>query len=656
MDYTKTLNIQQSLVFPNEDWENIPQIVPNTMNLLQSEIFNIIQLLKNVFHTDKIIDSKVDFVEEVDVIKMKLAKNAAEVAKAVGEVRSLGNVQEELWNDIAKLKNESEKNMDFVKRTKQNILGKNEEKNEIQFQNLTMWNINGLKKLITDTLNESETRRLIEVREFDLMHIDEQIDQIVKFNEKMILNVENEISNLHEKMSDNEKIREQYNNTLKDETKKVKEKIFDMMGETESIRKTARELNEEFKKTIQNILKISDEMQEKVNETNSRIDKTRLRIKKRKNECVESQKACADSANMVENMKQRIDKQDAVIEVFKDIVEEQKKMKILESSMNATKIELKKLVSETLENIKTDTKEIKVEVFKKLSENDKEMRNLLSKMDIVTNSLEDWALKVIKPAQSNEAKIFTLEARIKEEETQRMLEANKNIDHLKKMIYALEQYSLGRIDKDVNESQIIKKNTKIDTYSDKALSEDDMDENCVLPPVEGATKQSKPIFETSVIIEQPKSILHNMKNLSTPEMMLLKRLHCVKKLMDGIGNASQTAINFAKALQLPETETKTKKIHRAKRRIRLHKEVPDLFIEAKKAVQEMRKKGLSKEREDSGNATKLTGSFHVNQALAITQGFDYKTEKQKHGQFKNYVATIQGEQKEDYVFFIIELL
>eukprot|EP01022_Parablepharisma_sp_SALTPOND_P033014 TRINITY_DN88047_c0_g1_i1.p1 TRINITY_DN88047_c0_g1~~TRINITY_DN88047_c0_g1_i1.p1 ORF type:complete len:710 (+),score=109.84 TRINITY_DN88047_c0_g1_i1:600-2729(+) len=632
MDYGKVFNTPLTLALAPDDWENIPASIPSTLQFLQSEIYSVVQVLKNVVHADRMAERKFDCVEEIDILKMKLAKNAAEVAKAVGEVRSLGNIQEDLWNEHNKLQRESEKTMDYIKTATSATIGKNEEKADRQYKNPTLWSINGLKKLITDTLNESEVRRLIEVREFDLMHLDEEIEQIVKFNQKLIANVNHEVENLHEKIMENTRLREEYHTQLREEQKKLKEKIFDTWGETENIRKTARELKADFDKTMQKIDAFSSETQANLVSTNTRIDKTVTKIKKRKTEIGNFATVEKETGNAIESLKARIEKQDSILELFKDVVEQQGRMKQLETSMNLTKAELKKLVSETLENIKTDSKETKTEVYKKLDENDKEIKSLLQKMDSVTNSLEEWALKVIKPAQSNEVKIFTLESRLREEEDQRMAESGKNKNYLKKIIYALEQYGLGLVDKENAEMH-----DKTDIKSDHTLSENEFDEQLVLPPVAQRRvtpqRKTKRIFETSLLIDTNQ---RKTKEFSDPEMMLLKRLHHIKRAIEG--QASQTAIYFAKAIQLADRE-KERSYHRPKRRVRLHhKEVPDLVVEAKKAVQETRKKnGASKEREDT-----------------VAAGFDYRSERQKYGTFKNYIATVHGNTREEssLVFYL----
>ena len=94
---------------------------------MQGEIFSVVKLVQEILHVDKVIDRKFDLLEEVDIIKMKLAKNGAETAKAIGEVRSLGNVQEDLWTELNKLQRSTEKTLNYVKTTKGTVLGREEE-------------------------------------------------------------------------------------------------------------------------------------------------------------------------------------------------------------------------------------------------------------------------------------------------------------------------------------------------------------------------------------------------------------------------------------------------------------------------------------------------------------------------------------------------
>eukprot|EP00826_Nyctotherus_ovalis_P000694 TRINITY_DN10017_c0_g2_i3.p1 TRINITY_DN10017_c0_g2~~TRINITY_DN10017_c0_g2_i3.p1 ORF type:complete len:260 (+),score=96.16 TRINITY_DN10017_c0_g2_i3:97-780(+) len=227
--------------------------------------------------------------------------------------------------------------------------------------------------------------------------------------------------------------------------------------------------------------------------------------------------------------------------------------------------------------------------------------------------------------------MFALEARIREEEDQRLAEFNKSKDQLKKMIYALEQYSLGIVNK---ENQVVLSNERYE----HAFSEEESEEQSILPPLaqRGATPQKKyrDFFETNVVVDpvQPRK-----QEFSGPEIMLLRRLNFVKKLIDG--QASHSAINFARAIQLTDNN-RDKRRFRSRRRVKMRKNVPNLMIEAKKVVQEVRRKNaVSKDREDNVNKT---------------VGFDYRTEKSKYGTFKNYVALINENEKEKFSAVLLD--
>ena len=617
------LNIPPSFNLDPDDWENIPSLIPSILQKIQGEIYSVMKMLKETFHVDKVLERKFDLMEEIDVVKMKLAKNAADTAKAIGEVRSLGNIQEDIWGDYTKLQRLSEKTLEYVKNTKGSVLGK-EDSQAPQHDVLSLWNINSLKKLIIETINESSVKKSIELWEHDLAHIDEEVQQLLKFNEKLVDNVNREVELLHSKIANNIKVQDK----IYEDIQNTKAKFFNTTEvtsrEIESLKKEIPEIKTEITNNSKKIIETTNELQSKSTFLSLRIDNSIKRIKKRKQEIIATKGTQAKFINELQSLKERMTTQEALTESFNEIAEQQARLKEFERDLAKSKSDLKEIVNKAVEAIKMDAQETKMEVCRKFDENDKEIKGVLKNMENVTKSLEDWALKVIKPAQSNEAKMFALEARIREEEDQRMQESNKAKDQLKKIIYALEQYGLGIVNK---ENQGGYSN---DRY-DKAFSEDESEEQSILPPLvqRGATPQRKykDFFDTNVIVDP---IQPQRREFSGPEIMLLRRLNFVKKLIDG--QASHTAISFAKAMQLTDQD-RGKRRFRSKRRVKMRKNVPNLMIEAKKVVQEVRKKNLtSKDRDD---------------AINKTVAFDYRSEKNKYGSFKNYVALINENEKEE---------
>ncbi len=648
-DCKRLLDLPEEIVLLPTDWENIPTPVPSAIQSLQHEIAGLARVVREVLHAEQVAESRFNPLEESELLHMKLTKNAADVARAVGEVRTLGNVQEELWSQLNKTVRDSEKMMLYVKETKGSELGKLVPKEEPQTAALAMWSVHGLKKLITDTVNESEMKQLIEAREFDLMHIDDEIAQIIKFNEKLIANVGTETEALHRKIVETTRTQEDGLAKLLGEQRETQKHMDDALGEVAAIRGLSSQIKANDDVIVKRMAELNERLEKQSADMGGRVDNAVRRVKKRKTEIGEMAKNHKEMLGTFAALTERIDKQDRLLEFFKEAVEEQKRLKQLEASMTKSKNELKALVTETIEGIRTDMKETRSEVYRKLGENDDEIKSLLKKMDTVTDSLEQWALKVIKPAQSNEAKIFALETRLREEETQRMQESGKLRDNIKKIIYAFEQYSIGRVDKENDgsprESEVQSDTNKSDEES--ALS--------ILPPL-NSNKEPTPvkrIFDTSLVVDST-SAKHRRESrrkenksfaaqkFEGPEFLLLKRLRYLKMLVTGsidftpeiLTEGYRTANAFARVPPVGEASSTTaygtKQFRfRRRRRMDARKAPIELFVEARKAVQEPRQQRRSKERK---NDVESEGEG---------PGFDYRSEKHKYGTFRRYVEAIK---------------
>ena len=68
-------------------------------------------------------------------------------------------------------------------------------------------------------------------------------------------------------------------------------------------------------------------------------------------------------------------------------------------------------------------------------------------MTNLQNKYNDWTRVLIEPATINDARLFSLESRVTEEEEMRIKEYEYVRDMFKKLIYSLEQVNMQAIDK-----------------------------------------------------------------------------------------------------------------------------------------------------------------------------------------------------------------
>ena len=65
-------------------------------------------------------------------------------------------------------------------------------------------------------------------------------------------------------------------------------------------------------------------------------------------------------------------------------------------------------------------------------------------MKALESRQEDWVNRLIKPQEVNQARLFSVDTRIKEGELMRLKDLQFMRDTFKKLIYAIEQNSMAR--------------------------------------------------------------------------------------------------------------------------------------------------------------------------------------------------------------------
>ena len=100
----------------------------------------------------------------------------------------------------------------------------------------------------------------------------------------------------------------------------------------------------------------------------------------------------------------------------------------MQDRFQANTKKIKAVCSNYFDKYETDLEEVKIRV-----------KNLQDKY-------KDWQRILIEPATMNEARLFSVETRINEEEEMRIREYEYVRDLLKKLLYSLEQLNMSQID------------------------------------------------------------------------------------------------------------------------------------------------------------------------------------------------------------------
>ena len=100
----------------------------------------------------------------------------------------------------------------------------------------------------------------------------------------------------------------------------------------------------------------------------------------------------------------------------------------------------------TLQKYSRQFDQIKLVCCKYFEKYDIELDSVKIKANNVMDKYSDWSKVLIEPASLNDARLFSLESRIHEEEEIRMKEFEFLKDLSKKLIYSLEQQSANIVD------------------------------------------------------------------------------------------------------------------------------------------------------------------------------------------------------------------
>ena len=101
----------------------------------------------------------------------------------------------------------------------------------------------------------------------------------------------------------------------------------------------------------------------------------------------------------------------------------------------------------TLAKYEKQFNQIKLVCCKYFEKYDIELEAVRIKAKSVMDKFQDWSKVLIEPATLNDARLYSLESRIHEEEELRIREFDFMKDLTKKLIYSLEQSSVGTVDK-----------------------------------------------------------------------------------------------------------------------------------------------------------------------------------------------------------------
>ena len=155
---------------------------------------------------------------------------------------------------------------------------------------------------------------------------------------------------------------------------------------------------------------------------------------------------------IVENMSAdiesvRIMARDSVNAKEKDMKEQmEKQVGIIQSFVNENIEDMVQERKATLAKYEKQFNQIKLVCCKYFEKYDIELETVKIKTQNVMDKYNDWSKVLIEPTSLNDARLFSLESRVHEEEEIRIKEYEFLRDLMKKLIYSFEQSNIQQID------------------------------------------------------------------------------------------------------------------------------------------------------------------------------------------------------------------
>lgn len=103
---------------------------------------------------------------------------------------------------------------------------------------------------------------------------------------------------------------------------------------------------------------------------------------------------------------------------------------------------MRDLTEKSSTSLSQSVKSIKSVCSKYFEHYELDLEELRLRTGTLENKYKDWSKVLIEPSTMNEARVFSLEARIEKEEDTRIQEFEFTRDLLRKLVYSLEQLSL----------------------------------------------------------------------------------------------------------------------------------------------------------------------------------------------------------------------
>lgn len=473
-----------------EDWENIPQIIPTAISSISQQLAAIetwmrvkeseettLSLSLKMNKQENRIQERFDKLINEKQIQLTQLNNKLELAnKEIEKLKEKPKIEEAVVQTdltLKDLENHSDISEDEHSEGEDPVFRRNSiegpEKppvisassmNRMVFERILkkkneevskdsdmvkprMYSLDIFKKLMFKYLNRSKLKSKVLQQEMIIPNIEIRTQDISKKVDSTVYDFQLEIKNIYEQMEfykeNLTKLYSEVEEKLKDISKwseRVEQKFTDSDQVQEDLKVKAEVMHEDYDILKQFTKRLEDRIGEVVKELKDDIRK----------KVENSQKVLRkELAKSTETVELKILESDKVIETrFETLTVEY--IKAIESASSIQESHTNELSQELSQQISDYRKfyECDMDSFQKsyhenrleMIEADKKVSQDLKKLRM---EFDKWIATVMEPAHISEARIFTVEARVKEEEAARLDQLHFIKDVMRKLLFSLEQ-------------------------------------------------------------------------------------------------------------------------------------------------------------------------------------------------------------------------
>jgi hypothetical protein len=312
-----------------------------------------------------------------------------------------------------------------------------------------MYSLDIFKKLMFKYLNRSKLKTKVLQQEQLIPNIEQKTEEVNAKIESTVSDFTLEIKNIYEQLEfykeNLTKLYSEVEDKLKDVSKwseRVEQKFTEFDQNQEDLKLKNEVAHEEYDILKQTTKRLEDRIGEVVKElkedSRKKVESSQKNLRKEFNKSVEEIQVKIEETNHFIEQKYRVLVEEYTKAIAESAQVQEHSTKELGNELSQQISDYRKFYECDMESFQKVYNENRVELI----ETDKKTIIDLKKLRV---DFDKWVATVMEPAHISEARIFTVEARVKEEEAARLDQLHFIKDVMRKLLFSLEQAQINNL-------------------------------------------------------------------------------------------------------------------------------------------------------------------------------------------------------------------